>query len=238
MAEKNSVKKRVKRVTEKPAVGPRVKKAKSARALANQNAKHRDRRTFIMTHAARLFAEKSYTTTSMDDLSAATKLNKSTLYYYYKTKSAILYDMCTSGQVSLLDLITPATKMDSAVDGMTHIIYVLVKWAIQNNLYARIFSQEARHFKSIFSKAEYSFLNERRKKFIEIIYEVLGKGCASGEFRPLDVEETSGFIIGLTFWRYPWPDNEFWQYPWPGHEIDIDSAVASVSEFIFRAIQR
>ena len=227
-AEEASVKKMAKRVVKQTAAGPRVKNARTALALATQNANRHDRRTFIMASAAKLFAAGGYAATTMDDLSALTKLNKGTVYYYYKSKANILYDISASAATSLLNSMLPAIKMDKAVDGMTHIISVMIRWVIQNRVFTQVYYQETRYFESVFSKAEYKVIREQQRQMTKIVHEVLNRGCASGEFRPLDVTSTGRFIIGLMQGMYRWPE----------HEIDVDSMIASASDFVLRAVRR
>ena len=51
--------------------------------------------TMIAKAAAKLFNEKGYLETSMDDISAAAKLSKGGIYHYFSSKNEILYFIST-----------------------------------------------------------------------------------------------------------------------------------------------
>jgi len=52
--------------------------------------------TGIAKAAARLFHEKGFLETSMDDISAAARLSKGGLYHYFSSKNEMLYFICTN----------------------------------------------------------------------------------------------------------------------------------------------
>jgi hypothetical protein len=92
------------------------KRTRSSRNLAAQQANRRHRRAYIMGAAAKLFSEFGYHATTMDQISELTKLNKGTIYYYYKSKADILYDMCTSASALSISMTQPAFKMERSAD--------------------------------------------------------------------------------------------------------------------------
>ena len=49
------------------------------------------RREELLSVAARLFCEKGYLSTTMDDIAYALSVTKPALYYYIKTKHELLY---------------------------------------------------------------------------------------------------------------------------------------------------
>ena len=53
--------------------------------------KHDQKLEFILRNAARIFAEKSYHSTSMRDISRATEVSLAGLYHYCKSKEELLF---------------------------------------------------------------------------------------------------------------------------------------------------
>lgn len=53
--------------------------------------KHQEHKYRILAQAQKLFAEKGFGQTSMSDLAAACKVQKPTLYHYFKSKEALLF---------------------------------------------------------------------------------------------------------------------------------------------------
>ena len=60
-----------------------------------------DQRDMILMHAAHLFALQGYPATSMNEVAAACRLSKASLYYYYRDKYDLLLSI-TEGHVSRL----------------------------------------------------------------------------------------------------------------------------------------
>ena len=57
----------------------------------------------IMTVAARLFCEKGYMATTMDDIAAELYITKPALYYYIRTKHDLLYEICEAAIKRLME---------------------------------------------------------------------------------------------------------------------------------------
>ena len=51
-------------------------------------------RTRILAESARIFRDRGYSQTSMEDLATALGVTKAAIYYYYKRKEEILFDIC------------------------------------------------------------------------------------------------------------------------------------------------
>src|ERR671914_2883138 len=56
-----------------------------------QSSRHDQKLEFILRTAARIFAEKSYHSTTMRDISRATNVSLAGLYYYCKSKEELLF---------------------------------------------------------------------------------------------------------------------------------------------------
>ena len=56
-----------------------------------QPSRHDQKLEFILRTAARIFAEKSYHSTSMRDISRATNVSLAGLYHYCRSKEELLY---------------------------------------------------------------------------------------------------------------------------------------------------
>src|ERR1044072_2868727 len=56
-----------------------------------QTSRHDQKLEFILRSAARIFAEKSYHSTSMRDISRATNVSVPGLYHYCKSKEGLLF---------------------------------------------------------------------------------------------------------------------------------------------------
>ena len=70
---------------------------------------HRER---IMTAAERLFSEKGYEQTTIEDISAASGYSRRTVYAYYESKDEILHHIVEKGLTELKNDIEAALSMD------------------------------------------------------------------------------------------------------------------------------
>ena len=62
----------------------------------------------ILEHAAKLFADKGFASTSINEIAAASGLSKAGVYHYFDTKSEILRDMLTQHLEVVSDLVDTA----------------------------------------------------------------------------------------------------------------------------------
>ena len=71
-----------------------------------------DQRDLILVHAARLFAQRGYPATSMNQVAEACGLSKATIYHYFRDKYALLISIA-DGHVSRLQLLVAELGRDA-----------------------------------------------------------------------------------------------------------------------------
>lgn len=62
----------------------------------------RQRQKILLT-SAHLFWQKGFLGTSINDIAKAAKMNKAIVYYYFKNKASLLYEIMTRILVGLID---------------------------------------------------------------------------------------------------------------------------------------
>ncbi len=88
-------------------------------------------REAILTHAARLFAERGYPATSMNEVAQACGLSKATLYHYYRDKYALLVHIA-EGHVAQLEALVEevqALQLAPADELRTLILRIVAEYA-------------------------------------------------------------------------------------------------------------
>ncbi len=181
-----------------------------------------NKKSFILDTAAQLFAEYGYNATSMDMLSDVTELNKGTLYYYYTSKPDILFDICVSTTEKHFRVVSAASKMSDAVDGLSFLIETSINFIVENRDYCQVYYQEEHFFESIFDRSQLSKVRQQQRRFMQNIYEVIENGISSGQFRDVDVKTSGRLIYGVILGPYRWQD-----YPLDGTVL-IDQARALI----------
>ena len=69
-----------------------------------QGSRSLTQRKKLLTIAGRLFWQKGYLATSIDDIAKAAKMNKASIYYYFKNKADVLYELASATMQALIDL--------------------------------------------------------------------------------------------------------------------------------------
>jgi AcrR family transcriptional regulator len=99
------------------------------------------RRRDIIEAAERFFFSKKYDNVSMDDIAAATELNKATLYLYFKNKDSLFATIVLRGARILNTMVTKKVEEDqNAADKLWAIWYAYFDFAKQYPEYLRLYS--------------------------------------------------------------------------------------------------
>lgn len=173
----------------------------------------------------KLFAENGFEATSMDELAELTGLNKGTIYYYYKSKADILFDICYSAAVEAIRTSTPPETADAA-SAVCHIIDAWAQQFIRNKDMLRVYFQEENFFPGIFNETQLSQLNKVAREFMKVHYQTVERGIASGELRATEVRSATRILVSVLvgFSR------------WTGNRREFDKVVAAAKEFVVAAL--
>src|SRR6266516_484339 len=85
---------------------PQLNRKSEFRNSNSEISRHDQKLEFILRHAARIFAEKNYHSTTMRDISRATNISLAGLYHYCKSKEELLFliqDNCFSRVLERLE---------------------------------------------------------------------------------------------------------------------------------------
>ncbi|MFY4774517.1 TetR/AcrR family transcriptional regulator [Metabacillus sp. RGM 3146] len=159
----------------------------------------------MVQESIRLFAEKGFKETSIQEITDALNVTKGTFYYYFKNKEQLLMDIHLSYIENLLDkqkeILEDSKKTNK--HKLHEMIYVLIHDIEREGLSARVFFREMRHL----SEKNMAEIIEKREQFRLNIEKTLRDGVQAGEFRndiPIDI--TALGILGMTNWSYFWFD--------------------------------
>ena len=167
--------------------------AKGAGAPASEH--QIKQRKHILFHAAKLFAELGYASTTMDMLAAVTQMNKASLYYYYESKGEVLYWLILEASEEAYELAMPALKMKTARDGIMHLAHVGIKSLYAHFDEQRILMQELPYLSKILSEKQADDIMKVQRSYMKIVYHVIAQGVESGEFVPNNVRLTGSLFV-------------------------------------------
>ena len=164
----------------------------------------------IIAEATRLFAERGFSGTSLQDIAEATGMTRPALYHYIKSKNDVLARLVAElahGPAAELRRIRATRGSDPAarLHEMVHCV-------------ALGHAQNPEQFQLLIRSEAYlpeELVEPYRKSRREVLKEfagVIGEGVRSGQFRPVDPRIAALSVIGqcnwVSWWHKPSTDDE------------------------------
>ena len=162
------------------------------------------KREKILLIAGRLFWQKGYLAASTDDIARAAKINKATIYYYFKNKATILFELALGTLESLIDLAMPICKSDMTPEKkLESFVTNHVSFQLNNLGLSGLGQRERRNLPARMLLTTTTM----RDKYEEMFQEILEEGINQGKFECTDTKVTSRFILGflnsMVLWYKP-----------------------------------
>lgn len=170
-----------------------------------------DNRLYILEAAEKMFSQRGYTLTTVDEIAAEAQFSKATLYRYFKSKREIFFEvMMNAFDEVVQDLEELRSKDMGSGDKLKELILLLLQAFSKKKSISRIFHAEKDAMKkilSINSNEPLSHANvharipkrfmEKEKEFTRAITATIQEGVDSGEFRDVNAEEASEVLGAL-----------------------------------------
>jgi AcrR family transcriptional regulator len=155
----------------------------------------------IYEQATRLFAERGFAGTSLQDIADAMGMTRPALYYYVRNKDQLLARLVTEITEGPAEMVEEIAGRD--VDATTKIR------ALVRLLAARQAENAARFRLVIRSESELpadlaGAHETAKRRVLDGVARVVDQGVRSGEFRPDDVRTTALALIGMCNWIAWW----------------------------------
>jgi TetR/AcrR family transcriptional regulator, cholesterol catabolism regulator len=158
---------------------------------------------FILRSAARIFAEKSYHSTSMRDISRATNVSLAGLYHYCKSKEELLFliqDNCFGRVLErleqrLLEVEDPVGKLGIFIEN--HLSFFAANMAEM-----KVLSHEAESLRGEL----YTHVSTRKDKYTKLARRILSEVQEVRGRRHIDLTVATYALFGMMNWIYNWYD--------------------------------
>lgn len=148
----------------------------------------------IFNTAIKIFSEKGYDNTSVEEITAVAGVAKGSLYYHFAKKEDI-FDLLLDEGMSLLknNIELKIKNCKTALEKIKAVILIQVKVTVRyedflNVIFSQIWGNESKNIKC--KKAVF--------QYIKVIEEIIQEGIANGEFYDGDVEALASGIFGVT----------------------------------------
>lgn len=148
----------------------------------------------IFNTAVKLFSEKGYDNTSVEEITAFAGVAKGSLYYHFAKKEDI-FDLLLEEGLKLLNnnIEIKTRKCTTAVEKLKAIILIQIKVTVKyedflNVIFSQIWGNEPKN-----QKCKKAVL-----KYVTQIEKIIKEGIDAGEFYDGDVEAMASGIFGVT----------------------------------------
>jgi len=183
------------------------------------------KRERILEEAVKLFYERGFTGTTLDDIAAELGVTKPFIYTHFRSKVDLLAALCAPTIEMSLAAVenaavspgAPTERLYRAVVGFTRVVL-----SRQSNI-AIYFREE----KNLAPEA-LGHINALRKKFDRVLSRLLEEGIEAGEFEVEDAGLTSLAIGGMISWAYTWHR--------PGGRLRLDDLCAQMADMALRMV--
>lgn len=174
----------------------------------------------ILQAAESVFVQKGYSLATVDDIAEEAQFSKATLYRYFNSKSAILFEIIyRTFEESYQEIKKIQLKSLSSEEKLKQFIgYIVSYYHKKQNLARIIFMDKAAMKKLLKSETEFkdphSHLHpklprrfkSKMKQISDVMKEIIEEGVDSGEFRKMDVRDASvvlGALLRGFYFRGP-----------------------------------
>lgn len=182
----------------------------------------------LYEHATRLFAERGFAGTSLQDIADALGITRPALYYYVKSKDDLLAKLVTevtNGPLDEINALVDEPGLD-AVTMLRRVVEVLVRRrATQPERFRLLIRSEAELPEGL--TAAY---DESRRAVLRTIASVVEQGILTGRFRPVDARVAALGVLGMCNWVAWWFH--------PGGKDQVDSVMDQLSDMAVNALRR
>lgn len=175
---------------------------------------------FILRNAARIFADKSYHSTSMRDISRETNVSLAGLYHYCKSKEELLFliqDNCFGRVLERLE-----ERLSSVDDPL-----LKLQIFIENHL--SFFAANMAEMKVLSHEAEslqgdlHAHVSGKKDKYTKLATRILREVYDAQETkRPLNLTVATYALFGMMNWIYNWYD--------PKGKLKVDELAQNLTE--------
>jgi len=163
------------------------------------------KRERILEEAVKLFYERGFTGTTLDDIAAELGVTKPFIYTHFRSKTDLLAALCKPTIELSLEAVAGAAKLPGSPTVRLHrAIADFTRVVLSRQANIAIYFREEKNL----APNALAEINALRKKFDRVLSNLLTEGIAASEFEISDVNLTALAIGGMISWAYTWHRQE------------------------------
>lgn len=183
------------------------------------------KREQILTEALELFYELGYQRTSLDMVAERLGVTKPFIYYHFKDKAEILFEIGRRSIVQANNALKGALAMPGKpAIRLYHTIAAMTRSVLESSRHTAIFFREEKNF----SEADRKVLHEMHSEFDRMLVKLLEEGCKTGDFKVADPALCSLAIAGAIGWGYIWYR--------PNGRLSVDEIAAQMAIMVMQMV--
>ena len=183
------------------------------------------KRERILEEAVKLFYERGFNGTTLDDIAGKLGVTKPFIYTHFRSKVELLEAICRPTiEMSLNAIDQAAQQSGSASDRLFKGIVNFSKVVLQRQANIAVYFREEKNL----SATGLDDINALRKRFDRVLSELLEEGAKAGEFTVADVRVAALAIGGMVSWAYTWYQ--------PEGRLTIDEVGAKLAYFALQMV--
>ncbi|PKN44068.1 MAG: hypothetical protein CVU59_12615 [Deltaproteobacteria bacterium HGW-Deltaproteobacteria-17] len=162
---------------------------------------NQDRWREILSVSARLFKEKGYRATAMEDIARELHITKPALYYYIRSKHDLLYSIIDE---AIGQLMQGLERIRDSGDAPDEKLRQLISWQV--NMFSRYgdFTNVYLANEAELEPVRREYVRERSREYEKLYRQVLQEGMGTGRFRAMEVNTAVRAISGMCNWLSAW----------------------------------
>jgi TetR/AcrR family transcriptional regulator, cholesterol catabolism regulator len=150
-----------------------------------------DRLEEVLAVAARLFRERGYRATGLDQIAEELGVTRAALYYYFDTKQELLDEICDRIQDTLESDLREAETVPDAAERLSTFARAFARNTATDA--ARVFFRDSKELSPELRRR----LRERAHRVTRDAEQIIEAGIASGRFRPVDVKVAAPGLLAM-----------------------------------------
>ena len=199
----------------------------------------------ILESAERVFVQKGYNGTTMNEIAEEAQFSKATLYHYFQSKRDIFFEIILSSFETVWKKLKSIQEKNITAEEMIKEItyFVLQVFQTKKNI-SRIFLMEKSLMKTVLnlspeehttlSSAEKEYLEgirETKERILQTAIEIFERGIKAGEFRMMDAHDAAhafeAMLHGFYFTKF-----------WYEHEYNLETGAELIHDFFLHGVKK
>jgi AcrR family transcriptional regulator len=176
--------------------------AKAASARAMGKSKKETLRRTVLEAAAKLFAQRGFGGTNLQDIADSLGISRPALYYYFKSKEEILASLVEEVTVfSGLQATELAAKADfNPSDTLRQMTFNHAKWLLEHTVEFRVVDRTENDLPAATRRRH----DKAKRALLDNFVRTIERGIELGHFRPVDATIAAFSILGMCNWTAWW----------------------------------